>query len=272
MGGARIASVVVAVALACGVASTESYRATGVVRSVDPAARQIRIAHDEIAGFMPAMTMSFDVASAELLAGVEPGARVAFSLERSASTLRITALEVTEGEAAAAVSGVSAQQPPPPELAPGFRLTDQDGRELALADLRGNAVLLDFVFTRCPGPCPILTTSHVALQRMLPPAVAARTRLVSVSLDPSWDTPERLREYGAARGARFENWSFLTGDPDVVQELLSAYGVGTVRQPDGTLDHVVATFLIDPDGRIVERYLGLEHDPRAILADLEALL
>jgi protein SCO1/2 len=155
--------------------------------------------------------------------------------------------------------------------APAFELVDQNGGRLALADLRGNLVLLDFVFTSCQGPCPMLTSAHVTLQRMLAPELRARTRFVSISLDPVRDTPMALRAYALARGADLRGWSFLTGDPEAVARVLEGYGVGTLRRPDGQIDHLVATFLIDAEGRIAQRFIGLEHEPEALLRALEAL-
>ena len=132
-------------------------------------------------------------------------------------------------------------------------------------------MLLDFIFTSCPGPCPILTSSHVTLQRSLPPELRARTRFVSISLDPVRDTPMALRSYAQKRGADLTGWSFLTGDPETVARVVQAYGVGTLRSPDGQLDHLVATFLIDPEGRIAQRFIGLEHEPEELLRALESL-
>ncbi len=256
--------------LACGLSSREVYQAKGVVQDVDSEARQLLIEHDEIPGFMPAMTMSFDVAPGVSLAGIAAGARVSFDLERSATLLTITAIEISgsgELRAAPRLNPAAAL-----DDAPDFALVDEDGRDFALSRLRGSAVLLDFIFTRCNGPCPILTSAHVGLQRALPPELAARTHFVSVSLDPRYDTPERLRAYAEARGADLERWSFLTGDPEVVQRVLRDYHVGTIRRADGTLDHLVITFLIDPEGRIARRYLGLDHPSAEILADLEQTL
>jgi len=195
-------------------------------------------------------------------------------LERSATTLRITHLEVVAGAAGSAgtASVAAALDPAPLEVAPDFELTDQRGETFSLSSLRGSIVLLDFIFTRCTGPCPILTAAHAELQHQLPAAVASRTHFVSVSIDPSYDTPERLRAYGESRGAKLERWSFLTGSQMAVQRVLTDYHVGTTRQADGTLSHLVATFLIDGDGKIVRRYVGLEHPPEKILADLEEIL
>jgi protein SCO1 len=249
---------------------THTYTVTGFVQSVAPGQKQVVVSHDEIAGFMPAMTMSFDVASEKLLDGVGPGARIEFKLFRSASELRIDALEILQPAPQVTAPGTLPLDEA--AAAPDFALTDQDGRPAKLSDWRGRAVFLDFVFTRCPGPCPIQTARLVDVQRKLPPALAARTHFASVTLDPAYDSPERLRAYADQHGAKLDGWSFLTGDSSAVQQVLDAYRIGTVRQPDGSLDHVVATFLIGPDGHIAKRYLGLEGPSSAILADLAQLL
>lgn len=266
-----LAAVVVALVLAaCGLDARESYDVTGVVESVMAEERQVRIAHDEIPGFMPAMTMNFDVASPAVLEGVEPGAQVRFTLERDATLLEITEMAVIGSNRAARGGGIETLEAE--EEAPDFTLTAHDGEPFTLSELRGRAVLLDFIFTRCPGPCPLLTSAHVSLQRKLPEDVAAGTRLVSVSIDPEYDTPERLRVYAEERGADLSNWTFLTGDPEKVSTILRDYHVGTIRQPDGTLDHLVITFLIDREGKIARRYLGVKQSDEEILAHLEEVL
>lgn len=256
--------------LACGLSDVQTYDVTGVVEAVDRDASQLKIAHDDIPGLMPAMTMSFDVASPEVFKGVVPGSRVRFKLERTATSLRILELRVT---------GVTEPSGAPDvglgtllETAPSFRLVDQEGVERSFESLRGRAVLVDFVFTNCPGPCPILTSQHVALQRALPAALAERTQFVSISLDPQRDTPEALRDYATARGADQAHWWFLTGEPEVVSDVVTAWQVGSIRRADGNIDHLVATYLVAPDGRIAKRYVGLEHGTDEIVADLRDVL
>lgn len=255
---------------ACGLEHEQTYTVSGFVQSVDGANRQVSVSHDEIPGFMPAMTMSFDVADGVSLDGVGPGAKIEFQLHRSATLLRIESLRVVTPGAA----GGAAAQPMPAdgELAPEFALVDQDGAKVSLSDWRGRAVLLDFVFTRCPGPCPISTARLVEVQRKLAPALAPRTHFASITLDPEYDSPARLREYAEKQRARLGGWSFLTGEPAVIQAVLDAYRIGTIRKADGEIDHVVATFLIGPDGRIARRYLGLRASSAAMLADLAAAL
>jgi len=260
-------------AAACGDGDPRGvYEARGVVREVQPEYDQVVIAHDDIPGLMPAMTMNFDVPDPEVLAKLEKGQAVDFRLEFTGKSYRVVDVTVREGDAHAAEASEAAPLPESRQPAPDFTLVDQTGDPLSLSDLRGQAVVLDFVFTHCPGPCPILTASHVSLQRMLPPEVRERTHFVSVSLDPGRDTPERLRAYARERGADLRDWSFLTGAPEAVADVLARYGVGRVVQDDGTIDHRVVTFLIDPEGRIAEAYLGLEHEPEELARDLRRVL
>ncbi len=254
--------------LACG---PDVYEATGVVRQVYPEEGQVVIEHEAIPNFMDAMTMGFDVSDPALLEGLQPGQAVDFRVAHGGRTIRVIELHVRDDlDAAAPRRPRELRRPGDP--APPFELLDQDGRPLALADLRGRAVLVDFVFTHCPGPCPILTASHVTLQRSLAPELRSRVHFVSISLDPERDSPERLRSYASARGVDFDGWSFVTGPLDEVDTLLAAYGVGAVRREDGNIDHTVASFLVDPDGRIVERYLGLEHAAADIERDIRSVL
>ena len=256
--------------VACG-GGDGTYEVHGVVRGVNLEFEQVVIEHEDIPGLMPAMTMNFDLADPSLLEGLEKGQHVSFTLRHTPQSYTITRIAVLgHGD----LAGAEALLDPAAraEPAPPFALVDQDGEPLALADLRGKAVLLDFVFTNCRGPCPILTSRHVTLQRRLDPSARGRAHFVSISLDPVRDTPAALRKYATVRGADLEGWSFLTGPPAEVEEVVRSYGVGKTRAPDGEIVHLVATFLIDPEGRVAERYIGLEDELDAIQRDLERLL
>jgi protein SCO1/2 len=255
---------------ACG-AEVRRFPAHGIVMDVMPSASQVMVAHDEIPGLMPAMTMNFSVSDPKVLAKMSPGKVIDFVLSHEGREYRIIAAqvvgEVKEGEGWSRFGDVLVQSDP----APDFHLEDQQGRPLSRADLEGKMVLLDFIFTRCPGPCPILTSTHVAVQRQLPEEVRARTSFVSISLDPAFDTPPVLEQYAMARGIDTRDWWLLTGKPVEVDEVIRAFGVGSTRAPDGTIEHLVVTFLIDEHGKIVKRYMGQEHSPEQIVADLERL-
>jgi protein SCO1/2 len=267
--GAKLLAAALFVA-ACG-PSADVYEVRGVVQDVHPEQQQLVIAHEEIPGFMPAMSMNFDLASPALLEGVEPGQVVRFRLEHTPRSFRILELEVLAagepGQGSAIDLDALRGEP-----APDFRLLDQAGRAFTLSELRGKAVLIDFVYTRCPGPCPILTGILVELQRRLPSALRERTHLVSVSLDPDYDTPERLRAYAQARGVDLSGWSFATGPAEAVERVLADYGVGSTRTGEGEIDHLVAIYLLDTEGRVARLWLGLEHEPEELERALRRVL
>ena len=268
----RRALVIAALLLAaCG---PSLHTGTGTVKAVHPELRQLVLDHDEIEGLMPAMEMNFDVAAAALLDGLAPGDRVRFRLSVEDGRYRIVSVEKLAGGEAGGSGGAEgaglAAVVPEEDLAPAFALVDQDGRPLSLESLRGKLVLLDFVYTSCPGPCPILTSTHVRVQKELPEPLRPRVWFASISPRSGRDSPEELRKYAKARGADLLSWSFLTGPPETVNAVLQGYGVGTVPEPDGDIQHVVVTFLIDGEGRIAKRYFGLDHDVDEFLRDLAA--
>jgi protein SCO1/2 len=218
------------------------------------------------------MTMSFDVADPALLAGLAPGQYVEFRILHREDRFEIVALHAPATQAGVARPVASDDAlARAGDAAPDFALTDQDERPVSLAALRGKVVLLDFVYTSCPGPCPILTGIHQKVRDELPAPQRARVQLVSITLDPERDTPAVLRGYASARRIDTQGWSFATGATDDVAAVARAYGVGSIRQPSGEIEHTVATFLIDRDGRIARRYLGTAHDPAAIRADIAEL-
>ncbi len=256
---------------ACSRSDVHVYRGHGEVKSVDLAQAQAVIAHEDIPGLMSAMTMSFDVPDEQLLAQLSPGQHIDFELEVSKQSFRIISASSSDARAGAsrkptATSALSAN-----DRAPDFSLIDQAGEGVTSARLRGQILVVDFVFTRCAGPCPILTARNVELQRALDPSLRERVRFVSISLDPANDTPEALRAYASERGAELANWSFLTGPEADVAEVVRRFGVGTLRAPDGNIDHALATFLVDGAGRIETRWLGLEHKVEEMRAEIARL-
>jgi len=259
-------------ALACG-GAREIYDSTGEVQEVAKDGTWIKIAHAEIQGFMPAMTMTFEVPDPAIVENVGPGSLISFRLERAGTRLSVLAIEVmAEGDGVAGRSG----RPAPAvgaglDQAPAFALVDQAGTERTLRELRGQAVLLDFVFTRCPGPCPAMTAARVSLQRALPAGIAERVHFVSITIDPEHDGPQELHAYAEGRGADLASWSFLGGEPDQVRAVLTSYGVQP-QMTDAGLDHVLAALLIGPQGHVIERYLGPAPANETVIADLRRVL
>ncbi len=246
------------------------YAARGVVEDVNSEGGQVLIDHEDVEGLMPAMTMNFAVPDRDLLEKLAPGQIVDFEIHFTGRSYDVVSAEVV-GTATAETGwqrlgdGLVRTSPAPP-----FDLIDQAGRPVSLASLGGRVLLVDFIYTSCPGPCPVQTSLQVALQRRVPEALRRHVQFISISLDPEVDRPEVLGRYASARGADFSNWSFLTGPTKDVAEVIRSWGVGSVRKPDGTIDHTLVRFLVH-DGRVIERYWTSDGTDEKILADLIAL-
>jgi len=136
---------------------------------------------------------------------------------------------------------------------PPFRLTDQFGASVSAADFAGAPWALAAIFTRCSGPCPQITEGMVRVQAALPEG--SRARLVSLSVDPAYDTPAILAAYGDTHGADHERWSFLTGDELTIYQLLqSGFSMGVDRAPEEVegmqVTHETRVAAVDSRGRI----------------------
>ena len=156
--------------------------------------------------------------------------------------------------------------------APPFALTSQDGKPLALVDLRGKIVALTFIYTGCPDICPLLTQKMVQIQDELEPVFGTKVAFVSISLDPEHDTPEVLKDYAQFWGAKPEGWSFLTGSLEAVHEVTRRYGVFFAKQEDGSVEHSQLTTLVDADRQMRVQYLGARFDPEEFRHDLLSLV
>lgn len=155
---------------------------------------------------------------------------------------------------------------------PDVMLLDQNGRNLSLASLRGRPVLIDFVYTTCRGPCPMLTSKLALIAERLGPQLGSKLTLVSITLDPEHDHPAELSEYARSHGADKSGWLFLTGSPAQIEQVLAAYKLRRQREADGSVAHMVSAFLLGPDGRQVRIYNAIEVKPETVTADIESLL
>lgn len=156
-------------------------------------------------------------------------------------------------------------------VVPDFQLTRSDGKPLALEDLRGHIWIAGFIFTRCPGTCGAMSTRMEELQKAT--VRAEDLRLVSISVDPQYDTPEVLGAYAKNFDVDPRRWFFLTGPRDAIYRLAEG-GFKLSAVPDGTglITHSDRLALVDAQGRIRGTYSGTEPDALpALLKDLERL-
>jgi protein SCO1/2 len=279
-------TLVVTLTLAVGVGAVASIRhfreaadgtrllpVTGTVVA-PPDGRTVRVAHEAIPGYMPAMTMAFTLGDREA-ASLAAGDRVRFTLRVGDGATRMEGVTVIDRAVAAELPRAGTSRVvrlKRGDTIPGFALVDEGGRSFTDADLRGHATVLTFIFTRCPVPefCPLVTSRFKELQAALARGRSASrsARLVSVTIDPLFDTPAVLRDYARAVQADAKIWRFASGDPEEIQRLARAFSV-YVEQNGALLDHTLATALVDADGRVVEIWRGNGWKASEVLAALE---
>jgi protein SCO1/2 len=155
--------------------------------------------------------------------------------------------------------------------APEFTLTDQDGRRVALKELRGKVLAVTFIYASCVDTCPLLTAKLAAVQDRLGAAFGPDVRFVSITVDPERDTPQALKRYAQAYHANPAGWSFLTGTPAEIRKVAGRYGVIYTKTPRGDVDHTFLTSLVDRGGTLRVQYMGVRFDPDELLRDLQGL-
>ncbi len=183
------------------------------------------------------------------------------------------------GLAAAALGLWRARPQPLPELGalPDFSFTREDGSPWGLAQLRGQPFVANFIFTRCPTVCPAFTRRMARLQKESAP-LGQRLRLVSFSVDPTYDTPPRLAEYARTHGADPSRWSFLTGDYERLKDtVVSGFKISMGRESMDEAD-VMGIFhgnhfvLVDGNGQIRGYYDSADDEAFArLLRDVDQL-
>ncbi|MFZ4778180.1 MAG: SCO family protein [Terrimicrobiaceae bacterium] len=138
----------------------------------------------------------------------------------------------------------------PISTVPDFQLLDQTGTPFGLKDLKGKIWVANFIFTRCQGPCPIMSSRMAELNKSVQRA-GGGLELISFSVDPEFDRPEVLSAYASKLGANSKSWKFLTGtkaeiDAVVMKGLLQPLA----NEPDGTPAHSTRFVLVDREGRL----------------------
>ncbi len=154
---------------------------------------------------------------------------------------------------------------------PPLSFTNQHGNQISLASLKGKPVLVDFIYTTCPGACLMLTQKMVRIAVGWPSEKTGIT-LVSITIDPEHDGPSQLAAYARKQGAESHNWLFLTGPPATVENELAVFALRRERKPDGSVDHVTGIFLLGPDGREVHEYEGEIAKVSTVLADIKRIV
>jgi len=253
------------------------YELKGQILGIDAARNEVLIRHGAITGFMPAMTMPFPVKDAGLLSGKEPGDLVTATLVVTDLSAHLSSLTRT---------GHAPIEAPPPTsegprvLVPGepvadAPLVDQRGKPHPFSAFKGHRVAVTFIYTRCPLPefCPLMDRHFAAIQQQLDGAQDMRdVRLVSVTMDPEFDTPAVLSDHAERLKADPNVWTFLTGTPADVAAFAQQFGIFTERDlgTGANLTHNLRTAVVGIDGRLANVHSGNDWTPADLVADLKA--
>jgi protein SCO1/2 len=253
------------------------YEVRGQIIRVDLERQEVLVDHEDIEGLMPAMVMPYKVQDVDLLDGTKPGDLVTATLVVEEANAYFSTLTTT-GHApiltpAAAPVITDADLLKDGDVVPDYALVDQSGTARPIGSLQGHRVALTFVYTRCPLPdfCPLMDKHFAVLQQEIRQSPElADVRLVSVTLDPEFDTPAVLDAHATALGADGDLWHFVTGDRDDVLAFAKRFGVIAEPGEPNTLVHNLRTAVIDSQGRLVTAYSGNTWTPAELVADLKA--
>jgi protein SCO1/2 len=187
-------------------------------------------------------------------------------------SVHILLIVIIAGWLTAAVSLADGENLPKIKPAPEFTLTKQDGKRLALKDLRGKVLAITFIFASCADTCPLLTAKMAGIQNRLGADFGAKVFFVSITVDPERDMPEVLKRYADAHKANPAGWAFLTGTQSEIREVAKRYGIYYKKTPRGDVDHTFLTSLVDQSGILRVEYMGVKFDPDEMLRDLQSLV
>ncbi|HEU4710934.1 MAG TPA: SCO family protein [Pyrinomonadaceae bacterium] len=253
------------------------YDLKGKVVSVEPEKRQVTIAHEDVKDYMPGMTMPFTVKNDADMQMLVPNAEVTATLVIDGKHSWLEDLfVVTKQEAGSPVANAIPAAKEGDEV-PNYTLLNQDAKPIRIRDYRGRTLLLTFIYTRCPFPdqCTLMSNNFAQIDRQLAldAEVYAKTHLLSISIDPSYDDPKVLRSYGAAHTERYEketfaHWEFATGTNDQVKEIAQYFGLRYWPEKDQII-HALRTVIVGPNGKVAKVYTGNDWKIEEVVAEIK---
>jgi len=241
---------------------SKRYKLSGEVISKKPATGEITVKHGDIAGFMDAMTMPYQVKDRSVLQDLQPGDKITAVVVVKGDDYWLENVRITDR------SGRKTAKAPIPshllavgEPLPDVPLTNQDGKTIHFRDFAGKAVLLTFIYTRCPLPnfCPRLSSQFAKIHDDLKktPEELRRTHLLTISFDPKYDSSAVLRKYGLAYldgdATGFAHWDFASTSPAELRLLSNAFGLDYIDE-DNQISHTMNIVLIAPDGTVAKSW------------------
>jgi protein SCO1/2 len=270
---------------ACGGASDRrEFKLQGQVLAITADHREATIKHENIPGFMSAMTMPYKVRDAKEYEPLTPGDLINATLvvvSNDAYLKDVKKVGSAPLEQAAAGSSPSASSGfellRDGEPVPDAKFVNQDGKPVDFSSYKGKAVIVTFIYTSCPLPtfCPLMDRHFATIQTKLKEKNNdLNAHLLSVSFDPVTDTPAVLKQHARELKADPAMWTFVTGDRDDLDKWASRFGVSVSRAMNDPKDitHNLRTAIVDRQGNLVRSYTGNEWTPEQVLADVRVMV
>lgn len=264
-------------------ANAKVYKLHGKVLSIDQANKSIMIDGDEVPGFMGAMAMPYPVKANDEISKVTPGDEITADIivpQGDDPSYIQNIVVVKKATATPAPTATNDHEPQPGETVPDFALLDENGKTIHLSSYRGEALLVTFIYTRCPFPdfCPLVSRNFAKIyaETKANPDLSKHMRLLSVSFDPDHDTPAALRKYAqtfnsTTGGSPYGRWTFAVIPKDELGKVTDFFGV-TVADNNGSVVHSMSTSVVTPDGKIYSWREDTDWKPEDLIADATAAL
>lgn len=240
---------------------TKHYDLKGQVLDKKPATNEITVNHEDIPGFMSAMTMSYSVKDKNGFQQVEPGDVIAADVitAKNGNEYWLENIRIKDASGRKTIKPATVHRLDIGERVPDLTLINQDGKSFRLGDFKGKAVLITFIYTRCPMPtfCPRLSGQFSKIQDDLAktPVDFAKTHLVTISFDPKYDTPPVLRKYGLAYldndPTGFSHWDFASTNAGDLRKIADAFGLEYFEE-DNQIAHSMVIVLMSPEGTVAK--------------------
>jgi protein SCO1/2 len=243
----------------------QTFQVKGVVVSLKPSEKSVVIKHEEIPGYMPAMTMPFDVRDTNELAGLSPGDTVAFRMlvtDTEGWIDRIRRLGSTNLPPTTGHFRMVRDVEPlnPGDRLPEYHFTNQLGQAFSTTNFAGQALAITFLFTRCPFPtfCPLMASDFFETQQKLQAAASGPTNwhLLTISFDPEFDKPAVLKGYAERYRYDPARWTFATGDLVEITAIAEQFGLNFWHDETGSISHNLRTAVVDASGRVQKIFTG----------------
>ena len=259
----------------------KTFSVRGKVVSTD--ATHVTLDHEAVPGFMEAMTMPYKLKDPSIVSELHPGDRITARIivQQDAAGFRAPELDNIVVIAQARPDYKPAIQYHIPQVGdsiPDFRLLNQNDRAIHLGQFKGKVLIATFIYTRCPlaDYCPRMSHNFADIDKTLStdPALYAGTHLLSISFDPTYDTPAVLRSYGGAYTGNytretFAHWDFAAPSEKELEEMTAFFGVGLTPGENKTLNHSLSTVVIGKDGKVAAWYPTNDWKPADVVAAIK---